>query len=264
MILFLAGCGIEPVVTEIDFDAEIASYLEENLEEEIASYLANNIDSYLHEVDILNLNELLIEAISLVDSSVLAILNLNDIGQPNGSGSAVVYRYSEGYYYAVTNNHVVEGSVELEIYFSDYTYVSAELIGTDSESDLAVIKFMTERDIGISSFGEISELKKGQIVFAIGSPSGLTYYNSVTTGIIGGLDRFIGIEDSDNDGIDDVFVKMLQHDAAINPGNSGGPLFNLQGEIIGINTIKLVSDDIEGMGFSIPSDIAKRVISDLE
>ena len=266
MILFLAGCDVEPVeaVVEIDFDAEIASYLQENLEEEIANHLANNIEAYLPEGDVMNLNELLIEAIALVDSSVLAILNLNDIGQPNGSGSAVVYKSDDGYYYAVTNNHVVEGSVELKIYFSDYTYVSAELIGADYESDLAVIRFITDREIGISSFGDISELKKGQIVFAIGSPSGLTYYNSVTTGIIGGLDRFIGIEDSDNDGIDDVFVKMLQHDAAINPGNSGGPLFNLQGEIIGINTIKLVSDDIEGMGFSIPTDIAKRVISDLE
>jgi len=266
MVMLLVGCEIEPakVEVEIDFGAEIASYLEENLDAEIAAYLENNLESYLPELNILNLNELLVEAIALVDSSVLAILNLNDIGQPNGSGSAVVYKYEDDYYYAVTNNHVVEGSVELEIYFSDYTFVSAELVGTDSESDLAVIKFMTDREIGISTFGEISDLERGQIVFAIGSPSGLTYYNSVTTGIIGGLDRFIGIEDTDNDGIDDVFVKMLQHDAAINPGNSGGPLFNLQGEIIGINTIKLVSDDIEGMGFSIPADIAKRVISDLE
>lgn len=247
---FLVGCQPEPV----DIDAAVEAYMADHLTE-----IQANVNIELNEF-----NDLMVEVIEKVDPSVLAVLNVNDLGQGNGSGSAVVYKEVGGFYYAITNNHVVEGSVTLRVYFSDYLYEEAELIGTDPDSDLAVIKFQSTRDVGVSTFGDVSELRRGQTVIAIGSPSGLTYYNSVTMGIIGGLDRFIGIEDTDNDGNDDVFVKMLQHDAAINPGNSGGPLFNLEGEIVGINTIKLVSDDIEGMGFSIPTDVTLRVIEDLE
>lgn len=251
-VLFLVGCTPAPV--EIDVDAAVEAYLDEHLGEIEAevSYSINDME------------DLLVELVETLDSSVLLVGNLNDIDNINGTGTAVIYKQVDDYYYAITNNHVVEGHFKLRVYYENWLYDDAELVGTDPESDIAVIKFMSDRDLSISKIAVDPDLKRGQTVFAIGSPGGLDYYNSVTLGIISGVDRYIGLEDTDNDGLDDVFVKMLQHDAAINPGNSGGPLYNLQGEIIGINTIKLVSDDIEGMGFSIPTDIVLRAIEDLE
>lgn len=263
--LLLAGCSLieeetpAPETIEVDIDATVEAAIE--------AYLKANPTTVTETetiVDINSFNDALVELVDQVDSSTLFVINLDDLGEPDSSGSAVVYKEEAGYYYAVTNNHVVEGNNGMRVYFQDYSFVDAEVVGTDSETDLAVIKFSTdlEQEITVSSFGDINELVRGQVVVAVGSPGG--YYNSATMGMISGLERFVGIDDLDGDGIDDVFVKMLQHDAAINPGNSGGPLFNLDGEIIGINTIKLVSDDIEGMGFSLYVDVVQRVIQDLE
>ncbi len=115
----------------------------------------------------------------------------------------------------------------------------------------------------VAPIADYSDVRVGQILLAIGSPSGFRYFNSVTMGIVSGTDRYIGVTDSTGDGFKDIYQKMMQHDAAINPGNSGGPVFNLDGEIVGINTLKLVDDTIEGMGFSIPIDIVTRVVNDL-
>jgi len=272
-ILFLAGCQpVEP--TEVEVDAAVQVYLDEYLDDlvdaGVDAYLSEHIGDYMENteidvnIDINDLNDLLVELVANVEDSVVLVGNVNDIENVESTGSAVIYKFEDGYYYAVTNNHVVEESYALRVYFEDYSFLDAELVGTDFDTDIAVIKFQSETPLGVSDFGNSANLVRGQMVVALGSPGGLTYFNSSTFGIISGIDRYVGVQDTDGDGIDDVFTKMLQHDAAINPGNSGGPLFNLKGEIIGINTIKIVSDDIEGMGFSIPNDITLRVVQDLE
>ncbi len=264
--LFFGGCAPQenstPIV-ERDINAEV--------EAAINAYLAENMvvteNPTEEQVSLESFSDDLSALVDEIDASTVLVANINENTGEDSSGSAVVYKEEAGYYFAVTNNHVVEDHTELRIYFKDHLWYQAELVGTDPDTDVAVIKFSTdvgEHEITVVNFGDKDELERGQVVIALGSPGGLEYYNSVTMGIISGLERFIGLEDLDGDGYDDIFVKMLQTDAAINPGNSGGPLFNLNGEIIGINTIKLVSDDIEGMGFSIYIDVVQRVVEDLE
>ncbi len=263
--IFFAGCTPQEMSTpevEIDIEAEV--------EKAVQEYLAENPVTPVETSDHMSLESFsddLSALVDKVDSSTVLVANINENTGEDSSGSAVVYKEESGEYYAVTNNHVVEDHTELRIYFKDHLWYPAELVGTDPDTDVAVIKFSTDvgnHDITVVHFGDKEDLERGQVVIALGSPGGLEYYNSVTMGIISGLERFIGLEDLDGDGYDDIFVKMLQTDAAINPGNSGGPLFNLNGEIVGINTIKLVSDDIEGMGFSIYIDVVQRVVEDLE
>lgn len=254
-VVFLAGCTTQP--QEVDIEKEVQAYLDAHMDE-----LKTEIS--VPTMDAMSMSDVMVNLIEDVDKAVLLVGNMNNDEQFNSTGTTVLYKYEDGYYYGITNNHVVDGSAELRVYHENKTFDVAELVGTDPESDIAVIKFQSDEELKIVPLGNEEDLMRGQIVIAIGSPGGFDYYNSATWGIISGLERYIGIEDTDNDGIDDVFVKMLQHDAAINPGNSGGPLFNLNGEVVGINTIKLVKDEIEGMGFSIPMDIVKRVIEDIE
>jgi 2-alkenal reductase len=163
--------------------------------------------------------------------------------------------------YILTNNHVVEGGREYNVIFSDGVRVSANLIGTDQTTDLAVLQI--EGDVpGTAAFGDSSKLEPGQPVVAIGSALG-EFTNTITTGIVSGLHREL------EDETGPVLQDMIQTDAAINPGNSGGPLLNMQGQIIGINTavIRESSDRIaEGIGFATPSNVAKvvaeRIIAD--
>lgn len=260
-VVFLAGCTTTP--QEIDIEAEIEKYVEEHLSE-IEREIETELEVEVPAFDMQGLSQTMVNLVEEVDSSVLLVGNLNNDENFNSTGTTVIYKYEDGYYYGITNNHVIEGYSELRVYYENKTHEVAELVGTDPESDIAVIRFQSEEGVTVAELGNEEDLMRGQIVIAVGSPGGFDYYNSATWGIISGLERYIGIEDTDNDGIDDVFVKMLQHDAAINPGNSGGPLFNLNGEVVGINTIKLVKDEIEGMGFSIPMDIVKRVVTDLE
>ena len=100
----------------------------------------------------------------------------------------------------------------------------------------------------------------GELVLAIGSPNGIEYINSVTIGVVSGLDRMVNVFDSDGDGVKDYSTKMVQHDASINHGNSGGPLFNIEGEIVGVNTLKIIYQDSENMGFAVAPDYTKRVL----
>ena len=174
--------------------------------------------------------------------------------QPVGSGTGFVVS-DEGY--IVTNNHVVEGSNAIEVIFHDGTSVEAQLIGTDPFTDLAVVKI----DGGVPGtvpLGSTAALRPGDTVIAIGSALG-NYTNTVTTGVISALGRRLEVDagiTSEN---------LIQHDAPINPGNSGGPLFNLTGEVIGVNTyaIHQASDGryADGLGFSITSETVQQIVS---
>lgn len=180
-------------------------------------------------------------------------------------GSGVIYMKSNGKGYIVTNNHVVSGSDELQVILSNGKKVSAKKVGTDSETDLAVLtidgKYVTET----AQFGNSKNVEPGQPVIAVGSPLGSEYATSVTQGIISAKSRTIDVTNSSGQVTNQATV--IQTDAAINPGNSGGPLVNASGQVIGINSMKLSQSSdgtaVEGMGFAIPSDEVVTIINEL-
>ena len=166
-----------------------------------------------------------------------------------GSGSGVIIR-EDGI--IVTNNHVVgEDTREAEVRLSDKTHVIARVIGRDKETDIAVLKIETDRQLPAAQFGDSRSLKVGQWVLAVGNPMGLD--RTVTLGVISGIGRErLNLSKYEN---------FIQTDAAINPGNSGGPLFNLRGEVIGINTA--IIHMAQGIGFSIPANMVSGVVNQL-
>jgi serine protease Do len=170
-----------------------------------------------------------------------------------GTGSGLIVD-TEGY--IITNNHVVSGATRLEVTLYDGETFAAEIIGTDARTDLAVIKISGAKNISPAAFGDSDALKVGQLVIAIGNPGGAKFANSVTVGYVSGLNRMIESSEGRQ-------YSLIQTDAAINPGNSGGPLVNANGEVVGINSIKIASNAYEGMGFSIPANIVKSVMDDL-
>ncbi len=271
----LSGCAYfegfqvleEPItrssqLTETDVNRLIQQYISAN--NLIPSNASGSINVDASEITIQDLDELTVDLVDVLKLSVLGVANKGPLGSRNGTGSAVIYASIDNYYYAITNYHVIETAATVEVYFNEADFAVAEIVGTDPESDLAVLRFQTNRQVYVAPIASYESVRAGQIIIAIGSPSGFNYFNSVTMGMVSGTDRFVGISDSTGDGFRDIFQKMLQHDAAINPGNSGGPIFNLKGEVVGINTLKLVDSTIEGMGFSIPVDIVSRVVSDLK
>ncbi|WP_413486233.1 S1C family serine protease [Brochothrix thermosphacta] len=181
----------------------------------------------------------------------------------SGSGSGVIYKKEKGYAYIVTNNHVIADADSLEVILSSGKKVEAKLIGKDSWTDLAVLRIKDTDVKSVATFGDSAALKAGEIAIAIGSPLGTAYAGSVTQGIISGIDRTVPV-DIDNDGKSDWETNVIQTDAAINPGNSGGALVNIEGQVIGINSMKLASAEVEGIGFAIPINDAEPIINSLE
>jgi len=182
--------------------------------------------------------------------------------QEAGTGSGVIYKIDNKKAYIVTNNHVVEDSTSLEVTLKDGTKVPAEVIGGDNLTDLAVISIPSDGISKVADFGDSDSLKTGENVIAIGNPLGLRFSGSVTSGIISGVNRTVPIYDAMGTVIWNADV--IQTDAAINPGNSGGALVNMRGQVIGINSSKINAEAVEGMGFSIPVNIAQDIIKDLE
>lgn len=176
-------------------------------------------------------------------------------------GSGVIYKKSGNTAYIVTNNHVVKGSNALQVILSNGKKVDAQLVGTDSATDLAVLKINAANVTTVAEFGNSSSISAGQDVLAIGSPMGSEYANTVTKGIVSAKNRTLKA------GTDGTLTSVIQTDAAINSGNSGGPLINMAGQVIGINSMKLSSDNegssVEGMGFAIPSNEVVSIINQL-
>jgi len=194
-------------------------------------------------------------------SAVVGVTTFDSAGEGVAIGSGVIYKNIGDKYYIVTNNHVVEDATSYEIQFEDGTTIGAVLRGVDTLVDLAVLYFISEDDYTVVDFADSSLVQKGDIVLAVGNPSGYDFFGSITMGIISGLNRYFDI---DEDGVRDMFVNYIQHDAAINSGNSGGALFDINGDVIGINVLKYTDIDIEGMGFAIPSNLVSSIVSDIE
>ena len=170
----------------------------------------------------------------------------------SGTGSGVVIT-ADGF--IVTNQHVVGGAAKIVVVFPDSDRYEARLVGEDALTDLALLKIDRSR-LPYIPLGDSSRLRVGETVLAIGNPLGF-FQQTVTAGIISAVERQVRIPDSQ------YAHTYIQTDAGINRGNSGGPLVNLRGEAIGINTLKVVQPDVEGIGFSIPSNTVKRVVGDL-
>lgn len=187
----------------------------------------------------------------------------NGTEEAAGTGSGVIYKKTGNEAFVVTNHHVVEGATKLEVTLSDGTKIPAELLGSDIWTDLAVLKIEASKIKKVAEFGDSDVLKMGEPVIAIGNPLGPTFSGSVTQGIISGLKRTIPT-DINQDGVVDWQSEVVQTDAAINPGNSGGALINMAGQVVGINSMKIAQEAVEGIGLSIPINSAKPVINDLE
>lgn len=180
-----------------------------------------------------------------------------------GTGSGAIYKVKDGKAYIFTNNHVVEGSDAIDVMLKDGSRVPADVIGADKYTDLAVLSIDAENVTDVAEFGDSDNLTLGEPAIAIGSPLGTEFPLSVTAGIVSGVNRMVPV-DTDGDRQMDWQMNVIQTDAAINPGNSGGPLVNVAGQIIGINSMKISTNVVEGMGFAIPSNDAVDIINELE
>ncbi|MBT2758210.1 trypsin-like peptidase domain-containing protein [Mesobacillus foraminis] len=179
--------------------------------------------------------------------------------QESGSGSGVIFKKMDGSAYIVTNNHVIEGASKVEVSLYDGQKATAEVVGADALTDLAVIKIDEKYASHTMEFGDSSKLRAGDQVIAIGNPLGLDLSRTVTQGIVSAVDR--GIEVSTSAG--EWELNVIQTDAAINPGNSGGALIDGNGNVVGINSLKITESGVEGLGFAIPSNDAVPIINEL-
>lgn len=188
------------------------------------------------------------------------------IGTQNGSGSGAIYKTEEkggkNLVTIITNYHVVTTEKTVMVLFANGQKIEGKVIGGDVFTDLAVVQVETDFATEVFTIGDSSTLKSAEWVLAVGSPLGLEFSGTVTEGVVSGKDRIIGV-DLNKDGVDDWDMIVIQTSAAINPGNSGGPLINLKGELIGINSMKIASSNVEGMGFSIPINEAIPIVEQL-
>ncbi|ASN07140.1 S1C family serine protease [Virgibacillus necropolis] len=203
-----------------------------------------------------------------VSEAVVGITNLQQQNvwapsQKAGSGSGIIYKKADGKAYVVTNHHVVEGAEEVEVVLNNGDRIKAKVLGSDPLTDLAVLQIDGKKIETVAKLGSSEEAKVGETVVAIGNPLGMNFANSVTKGIISGKERSVSI-DTNKDKQPDWVTEVIQTDAAINPGNSGGALVNSDGEVIGINSMKIAKKEVEGIGFAIPIDTAIPIMKQLE
>ena len=179
--------------------------------------------------------------------------------QKVGTGSGVVFKTSESDAFVITNNHVIADATKIGITTASGEETEATLIGTDPLTDIAVLKMDKKFAEGTLAFGDSQKLRSGDPVVAIGNPLGLEFSGTVTQGIVSAPTRSIDVETSAGKWEMDV----IQTDAAINPGNSGGALVNTEGELIGINSLKISQNGVEGLGFAIPSNDVEPLVENL-
>lgn len=211
------------------------------------------------------------EVVEKVSPGVVGVTNIQlradfwqqQDGNEQGTGSGVIYKIDDQYAYVVTNYHVIEGADTVEVVLVDETHIEAEVLGSDMFSDLAVLRMDSAEVDTIVEMGSSDQLKVGEPAIAIGNPLGHMFSGSVTLGVISGTQRTIPV-DLDMDGRPDWQAEVIQTDAAINPGNSGGALINIDGQLIGINSMKINQAAVEGIGFAIPIDTAGPLIKELE
>ena len=194
------------------------------------------------------------EAVEKVYDAVVVVSTYRD-GTYIASGTGFVYRADGDTYYLLTNYHVIEDGDNVTVTFTNGDVVETEIVGHDEYADIAVLSIESDTELTVAELGNNEESRVGDTAFAVGAPLDNAYSWTVTRGIISGKDRMVEVSIGDSN-TSDYVMKVLQTDAAINSGNSGGPLCNANGEVIGITSLKLISDGVEGMGFAIPIEDA--------
>jgi len=200
-------------------------------------------------------------AVDKVYDATVTIITYNN-GTQVSSGTGFVYKEEGSTAYIMTNNHVIANGDSANIIFSDGSEAETKILGGDTYADIAVLTTSTKSIKQVAKIGNTSNIKLGDTTFAVGAPLGDTYSGTVTKGILSGKDRLVAVSFSGT--TSDYYMKVLQTDAALNPGNSGGPLCDINGEVIGVTSLKLTQEKIsatstysvEGMGFAIPIEDA--------
>lgn len=247
MSFFTAGCGLASKATNDKTAAKPATTQEEKMKEADSKLSANR-------------NTPIVQAAKKVGPTVVGIANKALVRDyfnrtqlvEKGSGSGVIYS-KDGL--IVTNNHVVAGAQEIVVSLSNGKTYTGKVLGTDPTTDLAVVKIQADEDLPVAEFGDSDTLMVGEPAIAIGNPLGMEFRGTVTAGVISALNRTIDLGEQR--------FRLIQTDAAINPGNSGGALANADGQVIGINSAKIVVSGVEGIGFAIPINEAKPIIKQL-
>lgn len=176
------------------------------------------------------------------------------------SGTGFVYKKDDHKGYIITNYHVIDGATTVKVVNANDDKVEAQVLGGDEYEDIAVLSIDSSAVLAVAEIGSSEDAAIGDTLFTVGTPVGSEYMGTVTKGILSGKDRTVTV--SLNNG--SYIMQVLQTDAAINPGNSGGPLCNINGQVIGVNSLKLVQDTIEGMGFAIPIELVMTSVDRLE
>ncbi|ADO59349.1 MULTISPECIES: trypsin-like peptidase domain-containing protein [Paenibacillus] len=206
----------------------------------------------------------IVQAAAKIRPAVVSIVNLKgedgNSTEQSALGSGVIFRVSSGKAFIMTNNHVIEGSDDLDIVTVDGVRKEAKLVGKDRISDIAVLAVDDKGISTVADIGDSSKLRLGETVIAIGNPLGLG--DTLTSGIVSYTNRIIPIS-INQDGVYDWEQHVIQTDAAINEGNSGGALVDLDGRVIGINTMKIADTGVEGLGFAIPANEVMKTVNEL-
>lgn len=216
-------------------------------------------DRYTTTYDLASFEQHLVDMVANRGDSLVGIQTLR--GLTGGTGSGVIYKRVGNEYYVITNHHVIEDYSEIEVIYErngilfTIEYDDVTFYGSDATTDVAVLSFVSDQTFPVAPFADSYTLQVGQMVIAMGNPLGFNYYGTVTMGVLSGTTRFMEQGDFNS--------TVLQHDAALSPGNSGGPLYNINGEVIGINFMKIIDSVASGIGFAIPSNTVMRIANDL-
>ncbi|MDY4858396.1 MAG: trypsin-like peptidase domain-containing protein [Bacilli bacterium] len=200
-------------------------------------------------------------AVDKIYDATVTVATYKD-GKAVSTGTGFVYKKEGSTAYIMTNNHVISGGNSAKVIFSDGTSADTQILGGETYSDIAVLTVSAASIKQVATLGNTDKIKLGDTTFAVGAPLGDTYSGTVTKGILSGKDRLVAVSFSGSNS--DYYMKVLQTDAALNPGNSGGPLCNVNGEVIGVTSLKLTEEktssttsySVEGMGFAIPIEDA--------
>lgn len=223
----------------------------------IIYYFPNTIVKTItqEERNVTVIDEGISEGITNVYNSVVVVESYSK-GSVASTGSGFAFKKIGKYTYLMTNHHVISGASDIIITLADGTEIKANLVGSDAYADIAVLKIENNDSLTVASIESTNDLEVGDTVFAVGAPLGKDFINTVTRGILSGKDRMVETTISDTG--EKWIMNVMQTDAAINPGNSGGPLCDVSGNIIGINSLKIVESSVEGLGFAIPIDDALK------
>lgn len=225
----------------------------------------NSSPSKANQILQVNVSSQIVDAVEGVSEAIVGVINIQQTSDlfardvrnvERGTGSGVIYEIKDGKAYIVTNYHVIEEAKKIEISLANGERVEAQLKGADPLTDLAVLEIDAEYVDTVATFGDSDALRTGEPAIAIGNPLGLEFSRTVTQGIISAKERSVPVSGSWE-------INVIQTDAAINPGNSGGALINIKGQVIGINSLKIAQQGVEGLGFAIPINDAIPIIHDL-